>query len=456
MKDVNALIDPHRDRFLSELLTLLSFPSVSNDADRKDDVCRTASWLSSHLRGIGLQSEVMATAGHPVVFAQRLERADLPTVLVYGHYDVQPVDPLDEWLSPPFAPEIRDGKIFARGATDDKGQAFAHVAAIDALLRSEERLPVNIKLLIEGEEEIGSPSLHPFLTAHKDLLAADLVVVSDTSMFAADTPSLCYGLRGLVYCEVHVQGPTKDLHSGQFGGAVENPINALATIIAGLKDKDHRITIPGFYDDVRELPADERAALSHLPGTAEELRKQLGVPRLAGEAGYDENEWRWTRPTLDVNGIWGGFMGAGAKTVIPARAGAKISMRIVPNQDPEKIARLFEEHVVRLCPPTVRLTVLQAHSAPWALLPRDHPAMSAARTAVRIGFGKEPVLTLEGGSIPVVQAFEEVLGLRTLLIGFGLPDDGAHSPNEKLDLDHFYRGIATVAALYRELGGAGR
>ncbi|MBI4551169.1 MAG: dipeptidase [Candidatus Latescibacteria bacterium] len=446
-------IDTHRDASLEGLKAFLRIPSVSTHPPHKPDVLRCAEFVAAEMRRIGLrQVEVTPTTGHPIVYGEWLDAPGKPTVLMYGHYDVQPPEPLDLWDSGPFDPTVRGDNLYARGATDDKGQVWLHLKALDAHLTQTGRLPVNVKLLIEGEEEIGSPHLDAYVRANQDRLRADVVLISDTTMFDYDQPSICYGLRGLVYMEIEVQGPSKDLHSGGFGGSVANPVQALAEILTALKDPDGRITIPGFYDDVQPLTPEERAALAALPFDEDAYRTRLGVSALAGETGYSTLERIWARPTLEVNGILGGFTGEGSKTIIPSRGMAKVSMRLVPDQTPDRIAALFEEHVTRLAPPTVTVTVKRHSSGKPVLTPTDQSAVQAAAHALERGFGKKPVFIREGGSIPVVATFREVLGLPTVLMGFGLPDCDAHAPNEKFNLKNFYRGMVSAAWFYEELG----
>ncbi len=458
-----AYIDESADRRLAELIDLLRIPSVSTLPERREDVRRAAAFVAEALRRAGLEAvETIETTareagGHPVVYGEWLEAGKgAPTVLVYGHYDVQPPDPLDLWKpTGPFEPAIRDGNLYARGSTDDKGQMYCHVKAIEAWLRGPaRRLPVNVKVLIEGEEEIGSPHLRPFIEKWRERLRCDVVVVSDTSQFADGVPAITYGLRGLVYMQLKVLGPKVDLHSGCFGGSLTNPGNALCQIVASLRDpQTGRVLVDGFYDRVRPLESWERDQFAALPFDEDGYRRQLGVASLAGELDYTTNERRWARPTLDVNGLFGGFQGPGAKTIIPSWCGAKVSMRLVPDQRADEIAAAFERTVRRLAPPGVTVEVSGGGSDP-VLVPTDTPYMRAARRAVEQGFGRSPVLIREGGSIPVALAFKELLRADTLLVGFGLPDDGAHSPNEKLKVEDFHRGVKTAAMLLWELARA--
>ena len=400
---------------------------------------------------------ILPTAGHPVVYADWLHAAGKPTALIYGHYDVQPAEPLELWTTGAFDPTVRNGELFARGAVDDKGQVFMHLKALEAHLKTAGRLPVNVRLLIEGEEEIGSPSLDAFIRQHKAMLQTDVVVISDTAMIAKDAPGITVGLRGLVYFQIDLEVAKSDLHSGGFGGSIENPAMALAQLLAQLKDRNGRITIPGFYDDVRRLPAAERRALAKLPFSEKKFQKNLGAPALFGEKGFTTLERLWARPTLEVNGLCSGFIGEGAKTVLPCRAMAKVSMRLAPNQDPNKIARLFAQHVKRLAPKTVRLkiTEVSGRGTPW-LVPTDHPSLQAVARAIQKGFGKKPVYTRTGGTIPVVATFDRLLKAPILLMGIGLPDENAHAPNEKLDLDNLHHGMLSAAYLFEELAQTGK
>ncbi|MDP9382999.1 MAG: dipeptidase [Chloroflexota bacterium] len=451
---VMSVIDRNKERYLEEVMELLRIPSISALTQHRGDMRACAEWLRDRLLAIGLQrAEVMGTAGHPVVYGEWMHpEPGRLTVLVYGHYDVQPVDPVELWDSPPFEPQVREGRLYARGAADDKGQVHMHMAAVHALLSQGGELPVNLKFLIEGEEEMGSENLDEFIAANREMLACDAAVISDTSFFAAGVPSITYGLRGLTYMQIDVAGPSSDLHSGSFGGAVMNPAEAVARIITRLKDEHGRITVPGFYDEVRELTEREREEFRRLPFDETEYAESLGVPELWGEEGYSTLERVWTRPTLEVNGIWGGFAGEGSKTVIPAEAHAKISCRLAPYQDPDEIASLVEAHVQEVCPPGVRARVVRMHGGKPALVPLDHPVMGAASRAVERGFGKPPVFIREGGSIPVVATFDALLGVPTVLMGVGLPDENAHAPNEWLLLENYYNGIRSAAALYEELG----
>ena len=453
MDSALAYIQERRDAFVEELKTFCRIPSVSTKSEHKPDMQRAAEWVAGTMQAIGLDhAQIMPTGGHPVVYADWLHAPGKPTALVYGHYDVQPAEPLDLWITGPFDPTVRNGELYARGAVDDKGQVFMHLKALEAHLKTRGALPVNVKLLIEGEEEIGSPNLDPFIARHQALLQTDVVVISDTAMIAKGAPGITHGLRGLVYFQIDVQGTKSDLHSGSFGGAVINPAFALAQILSQLKDRNGRITIPGFYDDVRRLSAEERRDMARLPFSEKKFQKEIGAPALFGEKGFTTLERLWTRPTLEVNGLYSGFIGEGAKTVLPGRAMAKVSMRLVPNQNPAKIARLFTQHVKQLYPKTVRLTVkeISGRGTPW-LAPTDHPAMQAMAQAIQKGFGKKPVFTRTGGTIPVVAAFTRILKAPSLLMGIGLPDENAHAPNEKLDLDNLHHGMLSAAHLWMEL-----
>jgi acetylornithine deacetylase/succinyl-diaminopimelate desuccinylase-like protein len=444
----------HREQFLAELRTFLSIPSVSTQTQHQPDIVRAAEWLRDQLLAAGFpEAQVMPTLKHPVVYAEWLAAGPTaPTVLIYGHYDVQPPDPLDEWRTPPFEPTLVGDDIFARGAADDKGQLYAHVKAVQSFHQTVGQPPVNIKCIFEGEEEMGSPSLDPFIREHNELLAADVAVISDSHILGKDLPSIVYGLRGLAYVEVEVSGPAHDVHSGIYGGAVHNPINALCAMIASLHDEHGRITIPGFYDRVRELEPEERADLSRVPFDRAAWLEQTGAPADWGEPDYTIVERTTARPTLDVNGMWGGYIEPGAKTVLPGKAHAKISMRLVPDQDPAEISRLISAHLKAVAPPTVRVEVQELHQGKWAIVRRDSVWMQAACKAYAAAFGREPVFERGGGSIPVVATFQDVLGIDTILMGFGLPDDNLHAPNEKFHLPNFYRGIETAIHFMEHLG----
>ncbi len=446
-------LDANDDKAIEELKTFLSIPSVSTAPELAQDVAACADWLAEHLRSIGMPTvEVHKTNGHPIVYAEHLGAGtDKPTVLMYGHYDVQPTDPLDLWTTDPFTPTIRDGKIFARGATDDKGQVFLHVKAIQALIANGATPPVNIKMVIEGEEEVGSPNLEPFLSENKEKLKCDSVVVSDTAMFSPGEPSLVYGLRGLAYVEIEVVGPNRDLHSGSYGGPVRNPLNTLADIIASMKDKDGSITIDGFYSDVLTITDDEKEALNSLGYSPERLKGDVGMPDAGGEAGYSIVERLWTRPTLDVNGILGGYTGEGAKTVLPSKAMAKVSMRLVPNQDHTDIVDKVRKHVASVTPAGVSVTVVDLHGANPVLVPKDAPAMGAAASALEETFGVDCKYQREGGSIPVVELFDSLLGVPTVLMGFGLNTENLHSPDEHFHIENFKLGMRAVVRFYTNL-----
>jgi acetylornithine deacetylase/succinyl-diaminopimelate desuccinylase-like protein len=453
MNNILDYINTNKQKFVDELKAFLTIPSISTNPENKNDVRKCAEYVENELKSIGLENvKIYETPGHPLVYGEWLKAGkDKPTILIYGHYDVQPVDPVNLWTDPPFSPTIRNGNIYARGSADDKGQVFIHMKSIQAHLKNNKSLPINIKFLIEGEEEIGSENLDSFIEKNKELLKCDYVVVSDTAMFDKDVPSICYGLRGLAYMQVEVTGPNRDLHSGSFGGAVDNPINALAQIICKLKNEKGKILIDGFYDDVLELTKKEREEFSRLPFDEEKYKSGLGIDELFGEEGYTTLERASGRPTLDCNGIWGGFQGEGAKTVLPSKAGAKISMRLVPNQEPAKIEKLFTDYIKKITPKSVKVTVKSLHGGKGAITPIDSPAMDAAVEALRKGFEKEPVFMREGGSIPVVNTFQTLLNAPTVLLGFGLPDENAHSPDEHLDLNNFYRGILSISHYYNEL-----
>ena len=446
-------INLHRDRYVEELKGYLAIPSISALPQHQQDVRTCAEWTADELRRIGMQNvKLIETPGNPVVYADWLGAPGAPTMLFYGHYDVQPVDPVDLWESPPFEATVRDGEIYARGSADDKGQIFMHFKAIEAWLKQTGSLPVNIKIFIEGEEEVGSKHLDQFVRDHKDELAANVVVISDSPMFDRGIPSICYGLRGLAYFQVDVRGTKSDLHSGSFGGAVANPAFVFGQILSQMKDKGGRVKIPGFYDDVRALRDEERQQWKRLPFSETKYRKELGAPKLFGESGYTTLERVWARPTFEVNGLLSGFTGEGAKTVIPAKAMAKVSMRLVPDQDPDKVAGLFEAYLKKVAPRTVDVTLTRMHGGkPW-MADFDNPYVQAAGRAIEKGFGKSPVYNREGGSIPVVSTFQQELGLPSVLFGIGLPDENAHAPNEKLDLGNFHNGVIAAAYLYDELG----
>src|SRR5947207_2032994 len=452
MEKVIDFINVNREKYLDELKALLAIPSISALPEHAGDVKRCADWCADEMRRIGLQNvQLLETPGNPVVYGDWLGAPDAPTILFYGHYDVQPVDPVDQWTTPPFEATVRDGEIYARGAADDKGQVFMHIKAVEAFMKQAGSLPMNIKFFIEGEEEVGSVHLDDFIRSHKQELGADVVVISDSPMFDRGIPSICYGLRGLTYFQIDVRGTKTDLHSGSFGGAVANPAFVLANILAQMKDRGGHIKIPGVYDDVRELEQEERDQWKRLPFNERRYAKELGAPRLFGESGYTTLERVWARPTFEVNGMLGGFTGEGAKTVIPAVSMAKVSMRLVPNQDPDKIAKLFEDYVRKVAPKTVEIKVIRMHGGkPW-MTEFNNPFVQAAGRAIEMGFGQTPVFNREGGSIPVVATFQEILGLPSVLFGVGLPDENAHAPNEKLDVANFHGGIISSAILYEEI-----
>ncbi len=435
----------HIEDAISELEALLRLPSISTDPAYAADVQRTADWLVDHFKQIGIQhAESIPTEGHPIVYAEHIVDPALPTVLVYGHYDVQPPDPLELWDSPPFEPVRKDGKLYGRGTCDDKGQVFMHLKAAEAYLKTGQQLPVNVKYMIEGEEESGSKHLPGFIEEYKDRLAADVVLISDTTMFAPGVPSITYGLRGMAYVEVTLTGPNRDLHSGMYGGAIENPINALSRLIAGLHDANHRITIPGFYDNVVPLTPDERDTFASLPFDAAAWAGEVGVDVTKTEAGYTAVEGTSARPTLDVNGMWGGYIGEGAKTVLPSKASAKISMRLVPNQTPAEITDKIRAYFEASTPPTMTLTFTDLHGGHGVLVDTNSPAMEAAAEAVEGVYNRKPFFTRSGGSIPVVADFKNILGLDSVLLGFGLDTDSIHSPNEHFGLDRFQEGIQAI------------
>jgi acetylornithine deacetylase/succinyl-diaminopimelate desuccinylase-like protein len=449
MQYIKNYIQQNKQRFIQELIELLKIPSISADPNYKQDVLNCAEEVKKRLQEAGAENvEVCPTKGYPVVYGEKIIDKNLPTVLVYGHYDVQPPDPLDLWNSPPFEPVIKDEKIYARGAADDKGQFYMHVKAFELMMRTN-TLPCNVKFMIEGEEEVGSDNLAPFLQANKEKLKADVILISDTSMIANDVPSLTVGLRGLSYVEVEVTGPNRDLHSGVYGGAVANPINILCEMIASLKDENNHITIPGFYDDVVELSADERQALNSASFNIEEYKKHLDIAEVHGEKGYTTIEHTSIRPTLDVNGIWGGYIGEGAKTVLPSKAYAKISMRLVPNQNHEKIAEIFKKHFESIAPKSVKVKVKPHHGGNPIVTPSDSVAYKAASKAMEQSFGKVPVPVRGGGSVPIVAQFKEILGLDSVLMGFGLDSDAIHSPNEHFGIFNYLIGIETIALFFK-------
>jgi len=444
-------LECQKDKYLQELFELIKFPSISADPSYREDVFKTAEWLKNHAIQLGFENvQLLPTDGFPVLYGEKIVHPDYPTVIVYGHYDVQPPDPLDLWLSPPFEPTLRDGKIYARGATDDKGQFFMHFKAFE-LLQNTTGLPCNVKLMIEGEEEVGSPNLGPCLKKYAHLYQGDVILISDTSLIANDIPSITTGLRGLAYLEVEVTGPNRDLHSGTFGGAVQNPINALCQMIAKLKDENGVIQIPHFYEDVITYSEEERALMAQQPFDLEAYKKSLGIEEVFGEKGYTTIERTSIRPSLDVNGIWGGYTGEGSKTVIPSKAYAKISMRLVPNQDPDKITQLFTDYFLSIAPKGVNVKVKPHHGGKPVLTSLNSKAYQAASRAMELAFGKTPIPTKGGGSIPIVALFQEILNLPTVLIGFGLDTDALHSPNEHFGIFNFFKGIETIALFHHEL-----
>ncbi|WP_320111461.1 dipeptidase [Draconibacterium orientale] len=449
MEYINKYVEENKDRFLEELFGLIRIPSISSIAAHKPDMYKAAEyWKKTLLEAGADKAEVFETAGNPVTYGEKIIDPSLPTVLVYGHMDVMPVDPIDLWDTPPFEPQVRDGKIYARGADDDKGQGMMHAKAFELMVKTN-TLPCNVKFMIEGEEEVGSPNLGLWCEQNKEMLKADIILVSDTSMLAADIPSITTGLRGLAYWEVEVTGPNRDLHSGIFGGAVANPINVLCSMIDQMVDADGKITIPGFYDTVQEVSAEERALLAKAPFNEEKYKKALGVEELKGEKGFTTSEHTGIRPSFDVCGIWGGYTGEGAKTVLPSKAFAKISSRLVPDQDHEKIAVLFKEHFESIAPKSVKVEVTPLHGGPAYVCPIDIPAYQAAEKAYTDTFGKRPVPVRSGGSIPIISTFEKVLGIKSVLMGFGLEADAIHSPNENYPLEQFYNGIKTIPLFYK-------
>jgi acetylornithine deacetylase/succinyl-diaminopimelate desuccinylase-like protein len=450
-QDLAKYCDDHRDSYLDELKRWIAVPSISADPERRGDVRSCCERLVERMRDIGLDARVLETDGNPLAYGEWLHAPGQPTILIYGHYDVQPVDPIELWESPPFEAQVRDGKIYGRGAVDDKGQVLMHLAAIEAHMRTRGRLPINIKVIVEGEEEIGSPNFESALARYKEQFTADVAVISDTAVYAEDVPSLTTSVRGLVHWEIAVHGPTDDLHSGYYGGIIANPIEMLARIIASLKDAHGRVTIPGFYDGVPELDGATREELARLPFDEAREASQLGVPALAGEAGRSPLERMWFRPTLECNGIWGGYQGPGAKTIIPSWARAKISARLVGAMEPRRVRALLEAYVKEHAPAGVRVEIESAGDVPAVVIGRDHPAVAAAGRAMRAGFGADPVYIGTGGSIGPVASFDRILKLPQVMIGVGLPDDHIHAPNEKFNLSQFFGGIKTMSALYDEL-----
>lgn len=453
MDEIKNYIEENKDRFLDELFGLIRIPSISSESAHKDDMYKAAEyWKQALLKAGADKAEVFKTKGNPVTYGEKIIDPKLPTVLVYGHMDVMPVDPIDLWETKPFEPVIKDGKIWARGADDDKGQSFMHAKAFEFMVKKN-LLPCNVKFMLEGEEEIGSPSLPAFCKEHKEMLKSDIILVSDTSMIAQDVPSITTGLRGLSYMEVEVTGPNADLHSGIFGGAVANPANILCKMIASLQDENNKITIPGFYDDVEILSPEERAEMAKAPFSLEKYKKDLDIKAVHGEEGYSTIERTGIRPSLDVNGIWSGYTGEGAKTVLPSKAYAKISMRLVPNQDNEKISKLFEDYFMSIAPDCVKVKVTALHGGQAYGTSTNTPAYIAASKAMEKVFGKKAVPTRSGGSIPIVSEFERILGVKSILMGFGLSSDAIHSPNENYPLFNFYKGIETIPYFYKYYTG---
>lgn len=452
MPDLEQYFSVHMAKFEAELCDFLRIASISSDPDRKAEMQAAAGWVAAQFQRLGFATETIPTAGHPLVYAESPAVPGAPTVLVYGHYDVQPVDPLELWTSGPFEPARRDGNLFARGATDDKGQVFTHIASARAWLDVHGRLPVQLKYLIEGEEEIGSAALEKYLARSAERLACDCVIISDGSKFSRDIPAITYGLRGIAYYEIRVTGPNRDLHSGSFGGSVTNPATSVARILAAMIDRRGKIQIPGFYDDVVPLTDRERQQFAELPFSEAEYFAEVGVKEAFGEEGYTALERRWARPTFDICGLWGGFQGEGSKTVLPGKAGAKFSFRLVPHQSPEKISAALRRWLPEITPPGVTVELIDFHGAPGVMIPLESRYVAAAARAIEQAFGRPPVYTREGGSIPIVTKFHEALGADVLLIGWGNDDDNAHSPNEKFALADFHRGIKASAALWEELG----
>jgi acetylornithine deacetylase/succinyl-diaminopimelate desuccinylase-like protein len=449
MQEIKKYIDENKDRFIEELFGLIRIPSISSEEAHKPDMYKAADYWKKTMLDAGCDmAEIMETEGNPVTFGKKIIDEKLPTVLIYAHMDVMPVDPIDLWDSPPFEPEIRDGKIFARGADDDKGQGFMHAKAFEYMVKTNQ-LPCNVKFMIEGEEEIGSVSLGAFCEANKEMLKADIILVSDTGMIAEDIPSITTGLRGLAYWQVEVTGPNRDLHSGLFGGGVANPINVLSKMIASMTDEDNKVVMPGFYDDVLESSDKERELLNKAPFSLDEYQKAIDVETVDGEKGFTTIERTGIRPSFDVCGIWGGYTGEGAKTVLPSKAYAKISSRLVPNQNHEKIATMFEEYFTGIAPKSVKVKVESLHGGQAYVCPIDLPAYKAAEKAYEKIYDKTPVPTRSGGSIPIISTFEEILGLKSILMGFGLESDAIHSPNENYPLNNFYNGIETIAWFYQ-------
>lgn len=462
MEKVSEYLEKNGNLFEDELFEFLRIPSVSTDSSFAPQTAEAGNWIAEKLSSLGLDTEIIKTNRHPIVFAQSKPVPGKPIVLVYGHYDVQPPDPLDEWETPPFEPTRRNGNVYARGATDDKGQLYTHIKSVEGWMKTVGELPVQVKFLIEGEEECGSGSLYEFLDGKydsaddpisvEDRLKADIAVISDSSQFGPGRPAITYGLKGIAYFELRLTGPKQDLHSGAFGGAVTNPCNVLSTMLAALKDLNGKIQVPGFFEDVVPMSEREREQFAALPFDEENFMNQIGVDGVSGEEGFSTLERRWTRPTCDINGIWGGYQGEGAKTVLPAKAGAKFSFRLVPNQDASKIASSLESMLKEMCPPGIKMKLVKIHSGNGIVVPLESPFMVAAENAIEQGFGIKPVFIREGGSIPVVSTLKEKLGIDTLLLGWGLSDDNTHGPNEKFHLADFHRGTKSSACLLNEIG----
>lgn len=449
MEQTLAFVKSNENRFLEELFELLRIPSVSADTKYKPEVARAAEFIRTSLEKAGADKvEICPTSGHPIVYGEKIIDPKLPTVIVYGHYDVQPADPVNLWTTPPFEPQVRDGKIYARGSCDDKGQVFMHIKAFESMMKTNS-LPCNVRFMIEGEEEVGSSNLGAWVRENKNRLKGDVILISDTSIVANDTPSIEVGLRGLSYVQVEVTGPNRDLHSGVYGGAVSNPIQVLCDMIASMKDKDNRITIPGFYDDVMELTSEERIELNKTPFNLNEYKKDLGIDEVRGETGYTTLERTGIRPTFELNGIWGGYTGEGSKTVLPSQAFAKISMRLVPHQTTDKITELFTKHFTSIAPKGVKVKVTPHHGGEPVVTPTDSVAYKAASKAMETTFGKKPIPTRGGGSIPIVALFEKELGLKSVLMGFGLDSDLIHSPNEHYGIFNFMKGIETIPLFFK-------
>ena len=455
MKEWKEYQEKNKERFLSEMLELLRIPSVSAKTEHKEDMRKCAELVKQRLKDAGTdKAEVMNTDGHPVVYGEKIIDSSKPTVLVYGHYDVQPVEPLELWKSPPFEPVIKDGKIYARGSADDKGQFYMHVKAMETLVKTNS-MKTNIKFLIEGEEEVGSPNLGKFVAANKQLLKADVILISDSSMLSMETPSLDIGVRGLSYIQIEVTGPNRDLHSGTYGGAVANPITMLAKMIAGCHDENNHITIPGFYDDVLEATREERALMAKAPFDEKEYKKDLGVSELWGEKGFTTNERTGIRPTLELNGIWGGYTGEGSKTVLPSKAYAKISARLVPNQSSHKMTKLLMDYFKKIAPPSVAVQTFELHGGEPYMTPINSRGYKAAAKAVEATFGKQPIPVRGGGSIPICSILEKELGIKIIFMGFGLDSDNLHSPNEKYNIENYYKGIETIPYFHKFFAESG-